>query len=158
MDSTLDRSAPGRPEDARPLPDILLVEDEPAEIYLFRHGCATSPQPVALHSVTSVGQALAFLRHDEPCRQAPRPQLIVTSINLRPKLGFDLIAEVKGDPALRPIPLIVLSHYNDPAVIQQSYELGANSYIIKPTGLDAFFGAIHGMVGYWLKLAFLSPP
>lgn len=65
----------------RPSPEILLVEDSPAEIYLLRKGFTIGSLPVALHSVPSVSKALVFLRHDGPYHQAPRPQLIVTSIN-----------------------------------------------------------------------------
>ena len=137
----------------RPPADILLVEDEPAEVYLLREAFATGPLPVHVHSVPSVDQALAFLRHTAPYSQAPRPQLIVTSIRLPHRLGFDLIAEVKRAPALRTIPVIVLSHYDDPVVIERSYALGANGYVIKPGELEAFFGAIHTMVEEWLTVA-----
>jgi chemotaxis family two-component system response regulator Rcp1 len=134
----------------RPPPEILLVEDEPAEIYLLREAFTTGPLSVHLHSVTSVAQALAFLYHLGPYNQAPRPQLIVTSINLPGLSGFELIAAVKRYPALRLIPVIVFSMYDEPAIIQKSYALGANCYITKPQGLDAFFGAIHTLVEYWL--------
>jgi CheY-like chemotaxis protein len=136
--------------DPHAVPEILVVEEEPAEIYLLRKAFTAGPRSVHLHSVPRVAQALAFLRHEAPYSQAPRPHLIVTSIKLPHQSGFDLIAEVKRDPALRAIPVIVFSDYSDPAVIQQSYALGANGYIIKPGELDAYFGAIHKMVADWL--------
>jgi CheY-like chemotaxis protein len=138
------------PHDPHAIPDILVVEDEPAESYLLKKGFATGPRAVHLHSVTSVREALAFLRHQAPYGHAPRPQLIVTSIRMPSKSGFDLIAAVKRDPALRAIPVIVFSHYDEPEVIQQSYALGANGYVIKPGELDAFYEAIHTMVAEWL--------
>src|SRR5688572_26816607 len=99
----------------RPPPEILLVEDSPAEIYLLRKGFATGPLPVNLHNVTSVREALAFLHHDEPYRQVPLPQLIVTSLNLSgQQSGFDFLVAVKRDPALRAIPVIVFSMYDQP--------------------------------------------
>jgi len=145
--------------DSRPPPEILLVEESPAEIYLLRKGFATGPLPVSLHSVPSVSEALAFLRQDEPYRQAPRPQLIVTSLNLAgQQSGFEFLGAVKQDPALRAIPVIVFSMYDQPAIIQQSYALGANGYITKPRELDAFFGAIHAIVEYWFTVAVLCDP
>jgi chemotaxis family two-component system response regulator Rcp1 len=130
-------------------PEILLVEDNPAEIYLLRKGFDTGPLLVSLHNVPSVSEALAFLHQAEPYHQAPLPQLIVTSINLAgQKSGFELIAKVKQDPALRVIPVIVFSTYTEPAIIQQSYALGANSYITKPYKLDAYLRAIHTIVEY----------
>ena len=147
------------PREKRPPPEVLLVEDGPGEIYLIRKGFNTGPLPVALHSVPSVSEALAFLRQDGPYRQAPRPQLIVTSINLAgQKSGFELIVAVKHDLALRVIPVIVFSAYNQPEIIRKSYALGANSYIIKPWGLQAFFGAIHALEEYWLTVAALCEP
>jgi CheY-like chemotaxis protein len=102
-----------------------------------------------------VSEALAFLRQAGPYRQAPRPQLIVTSINLAGQSGFELLAAVKHDPALRAIPIIVFSTYTQPAIIQQSSALGANSYITKPQGLHAFLGALHALVEYWFTVAVL---
>jgi CheY-like chemotaxis protein len=141
------------PGEKRPPPEILLVEDSPAEIYLLRKGFDTGSLPVVLHDVPSVSEALAFLRHAGPYRQAPRPQLIVTSINLAGQSGFDLIVAVKQDPALRVIPVIVFSTYDQPAIIQQSYALGANCYITKPQELRAFLGAIHTIVEYCFTVA-----
>jgi DNA-binding NarL/FixJ family response regulator len=96
---------------------------------------------------------LTFLHYAAPYGQAPRPQLIVTSIKLPGKSGFDLLAEVKHDPALRAIPVIVFSFYDDPAVIQQSYALGANGYVIKLQEVEDFFRAIHTMVEEWLPVS-----
>jgi chemotaxis family two-component system response regulator Rcp1 len=159
MATTSDASRLPTPREKRPPPEILLVEDEPAELYLLRKGFDTGPLPVALHSVPSVSEALAFLRQAGPYRQAPRPQLIVTSINLAgQQSGFELIVAVKHDLALRVIPVIVFSAYNQPAIIRKSYALGANSYIIKPWGLQAFFGAIHALEEYWLTVAVLCDP
>jgi chemotaxis family two-component system response regulator Rcp1 len=143
----------------RPPPEILLVEDYPPEVYLLRKGFDTGPLPVSLHSVPSVSKALAFLHHDEPYRQAPRPQLIVTSLNLSgQQSGFDFLGAVKHDSALRAIPVIVFSMYDQPAIIQKSYVLGANCYITKPRELDAFFGAIHAIAEYWFTVAVLCDP
>jgi CheY-like chemotaxis protein len=72
--------------------------------------------------------------------------------------GFDLIAELKHDPALRLIPVIVLSAYAAPEVIQKSYALGANCYIIKPGEFDALCGVIHMTVEYWFTVAVLCDP
>ena len=82
----------------------------------------------------------------------------MTSIKLPRKSGFGLIAERKRDPALRAIPVVVLSLYNAPPVIHKGYALGANGDILKPHELHAFFEAIHAIEGYWLTVALLSPP
>jgi CheY-like chemotaxis protein len=138
------------PPDPHTVPDILVVEDELTEVYLLRKAFTTGPRAVHVHNVPSVDHALAFLRHEAPYDQAPRPQLIVTSIKLPGQSGFDLLTEVKQDPALQTIPVIILSLYDEPVVIQKSYDLGANGYVIKPHELEAFFGAIHKIVADWL--------
>jgi CheY-like chemotaxis protein len=159
MVTTNDVSHLRTPGGERPPPDILLVEDEPTENYLLRKGFTTGPLPVSLPSVPSMSEALAFLRQAAPYRRAPRPQLIVTSINLAGhQSGFELIVAVKHDPALRAIPVIVFSTYDQPEIIQQSYALGANYYITKPHELHAFLGAIHALVEYWLMAAVLCDP
>jgi chemotaxis family two-component system response regulator Rcp1 len=82
----------------------------------------------------------------------------VTSIELPRKSGLALIAELKGDPALRSIPVIVLSLHEAPAIIRKSYALGANSYIIKPHALAAFFKVVHTIVAYGFTAVTLAPP
>src|SRR5215207_9355461 len=158
MATTSDASRLPTPWEKRPPPEILLVEDEPAELYLLRKGFDTGPLPVALHSVPSVSEALAFLRQAGPYRQTPLPQLIVTSINLAGQSGFELLAAVKQDPDWRKIPVIVFSTYTEPAIIRKSYALGANCYITKPQELHAFVGAIHALEEYWLTVAALCEP
>lgn len=138
-------------------PHILLVEDGPDELYLLSKAFTTGPFPVHLHSVPSVKKALAFLRRTGPYAQVPRPHLILTSINLPGQPGFDLISEVKGDFALHPIPVIVFSTYDNPAIIQKSYELGANSYLTKPRDYEAYCKKIHTLMEYWLRVVRLSP-
>ena len=137
------------PHDPHAVPDILVVEDEPAEFYLLREAFSSGPRSVHFHSVTSVAHALAFLRHEASYAQAPRPQLIVTSINLPGQSGFDLLAAVKGDPALRAIPVIILSLYDEPASSRRAALWGPIGYVIKPRELEAFFKAIHTLVAGW---------
>src|SRR4051812_4583750 len=121
------------------IPDLLLVEDEPAEIYLLENAFASGPLPVHVHVATTGEMALAFLRREGPYRQAPRPQLIITSLHLPGMGGLTLIAELKRDQTLASIPVIVLTHYQLPEMVARSYALGANCYLVKPLGLDALF-------------------
>jgi CheY-like chemotaxis protein len=139
-------------------PQSLLVEDNPAELYLLRKAFTTGPLPVHLHDVTGVDEALAFLHHDEPYGQAPRPSLIVTSLKLPDRSGLDLIAELKDDVGLRTIPVIVFTSYDVPETTNKSYELGAYCSMVKPVGLDPFFEAIQAMEKYWLTVVTLFHP
>ena len=138
------------------IPDLLLVEDEPAEIYLLEKAFASGPLPVHVHVATTGETALAFLRREGSYHQAPRPQLIITSLNLPGMGGLALVAALKRDQAFARIPVIVLTHYSLPEMITQSYALGANCYLVKPQELDALFALVHAMEEFWLKTATLS--
>jgi CheY-like chemotaxis protein len=122
--------------------DILLVEDEPAESTLRREAFTAGPPPVRGHIVPGVDEVLAFLRHAGTYGPALRSRLVVTSLKLPRKPGLDRIACSKGDPALRLIPVIVFTAYDSPVMVQQSYTLGANSYLMKPFARDAFFATV----------------
>ena len=92
---------------------------------LLRKAFTTGPRAVPVQSATSVREALIFLRHDAPSSHAPCPPLIVTSISMPGRSGFGRLAEVKREPALRAIPVVVLSHDEEPAVIRQRDAWGA---------------------------------
>jgi CheY-like chemotaxis protein len=118
---------------------ILLVEAEPAESTLRREAFTAGPPPVRGHIVPEVDEALAFFRHAGTYGPALRSRLEVTSLKLPRKPGFDRIAGSKGDPALRPIPIIVFTAYDSPGIVRQSDTLEANSDRMKPFARDACF-------------------
>ncbi len=147
-----------RYQQTQAIPDLLLVEDEPAEIYLLKKAFASGPLPVHVHVAPTGEMALAFLRREDSYRQAPRPQIIITSLHLSGMPGLTLIAELKRDQALVSIPVIVLTHYNLPEMVTRSYALGANCYLVKPQDLDALFALVRTIEEFWFKAATLPSP
>jgi len=144
---------------------ILLVEDDPTEVCLLREALQEAlkgvPLPVHLHVVHESREALAFLRREAPYQRAPRPALILFSLKLPGMSGLQLLSVLKRDPALQTIPAIVFTNSMSPQDIQQSYELGANSYIIKPFGFTQLVEVMHAIVVYWLQVVtqeLPSPP
>jgi len=137
---------------------ILLVEDDPTEVRLIQEALKGVPIPIHLHVVHESCEALAFLRHEAPYQHAPRLALILLSLKLPGMSGQQLLAVLKRDPALQTIPAIVFTNSLSPLNIQQSYELGANSYIIKPFGFTQLVEVMHAIVVYWLRVVTQAPP
>lgn len=132
--------------------DILLVEDNPADVRLVEEALKESATPLHL-SVTPDGlEALAFLRREGRYAAAPRPDLVLLDLNLPRKSGHEVLAAVKEDPELRRIPVIVLTTSQADTDIRQAYDLHANSYVTKAGDVDRFFDAVAALDHFWLNL------
>jgi chemotaxis family two-component system response regulator Rcp1 len=142
------------PSHNRPV-EILLVEDNPDDIDLTLEAFKESSSPSRLHVVENGVDALAFLRRRGPFATAPRPDLILLDLNLPKKTGHEVLAEIKADPRLRQIPVIVLTTSAAEGDVARSYELAANCFITKPVDLDAFFGVVRVVDNFWRDVATL---
>ena len=140
------------------LPAVLLVEDDPAEVRLLQEVFTALPVRTQLHVARDGREALDFLRHEAPYLHAPRPALILLSLKLPGMSGHQLLAVLKRDPALRPIPALAFTNSVSPQYIQQSYELGANSYLLKPFEFTQLVEMVHVIVVYWLQVVTPPPP
>lgn len=135
--------------------DILLVDDNPADSdltaeILARHGCRG-----CIHAVTDGVEAIAFLRGQGKYAGVLPPELVVLDLNMPRKDGRAVLAEVKSDPTLRKIPVIVFTTSQAPRDIVRSYELGANCYINKPGNLSEFVAAVTELGNFWFGRAYL---
>jgi two-component system response regulator len=129
----------------RPAPSpvhILLVEDDPGDALMITEALRQAKAPGELHRVADGDEALAFLGRRDAFAQAPRPDLILLDLNLPRRGGLEILAELKADPRLRLIPVIVLSSSRAPEDIQRSYELHASAYIVKPADYDGMADVI----------------
>jgi CheY-like chemotaxis protein len=133
--------------------DVLLVEDDPGDVLITRELLAESARPNALHVVGDGHQAMSFLRRTEGFADAPRPGLILLDLNLPRRNGLEVLAEVKTDPALLTIPVVMLTTSRAQADIHASYQLHANAYITKPADFDLFTDAIRRIDDFFLALA-----
>jgi chemotaxis family two-component system response regulator Rcp1 len=132
----------------RPL-ELLLVEDDPGEAELMRQALSGVPLPTRLRVAENGEQALALLRGHRPEREVRRPDLILTSLKLPGIDGFQLLTEIKSEPALRAIPALVFTSSASPAHIRQSYALHANCYLTKPVDATEFFALVQAIVEFW---------
>jgi CheY-like chemotaxis protein len=134
---------------------MLVVEDNPGDVRLLREALTESGMAVQVQVVHDGEEALQLLRRAGPYATAPRPNLILLDLNLPKKSGYEVLAEVKSDPQLQPIPVVVLTSSRKPDDITKSYALGANVYLQKPLEIEEFFETVKDLVTFWGKRAIL---
>jgi chemotaxis family two-component system response regulator Rcp1 len=133
--------------------EILLVEDNPADARLTREVFEGGRLTTHLNVVADGEEALAFLRREGAYADSPRPKLVLLDLNLPRKDGREVLQELKSDPMLSRIPVIVLTTSAAEADILHSYDLQANCFITKPLDLDEFFEVVRAIEDFWLTTA-----
>jgi CheY-like chemotaxis protein len=121
---------------------ILLVEDSPGDVRLTREALHDAKICNELHVVRDGVSALAFLRGEGEYAGAPRPDIVLLDLNLPRKDGREVLEEVKADPDLRTIPVVVLTTSEADEDILRSYDLHANAYVTKPVDFDRFIEVV----------------
>ena len=134
---------------------ILLVEDSPSDAKLTISALKLAKVANELHHVEDGVDAMDFLRKQGKFANAPRPDLILLDLNLPRKDGREVLAEMKVDPELATIPVIVLTTSNAEADIFRSYQLHCNCYITKPVNFDRFLECVRSIEQFWLSVVVL---
>lgn len=137
--------------------EILLVEDNPGDVDLAREALATGKMRNALHAVGDGEAAMAFLRRQGKYADAPRPDLVLLDLNLPKKDGREVLAEIKSDPDLKRIPVVILTTSNAEADILKTYNLHANCFITKPLDLNQFIKVVQAIEDFWFTIVKLPP-
>ncbi|MBI3604092.1 MAG: response regulator [Nitrospirae bacterium] len=132
--------------------DILLVEDNPGDVRLTKEALSASKLSNQLHVVPDGVEALAYLHQQGPYAQQPRPDLILLDLNLPKKDGREVLADIKADPLLKRIPVVVLTTSQAEQDILKTYELHANCYVTKPVDLDQFVEVVRSIKDFWLTI------
>ncbi len=127
--------------EARPI-EILLVEDDPGDILITTEALEQSKLMNNLHTVENGEEAVAFLRREGEYVDAVRPDLILLDLNLPRRDGREVLAEIKADPELRRIPVVVLTTSSAEEDVLRSYDLHANAYITKPVDFANFVNVV----------------
>lgn len=130
---------------------IFLVEDNKADVRLIQEALKNSSVPHQVVTVRNGMDAMAFLRREGEYTDAPRPDLILLDLNLPRKDGREVLAEIKADPNLRRIPVVVLTTSHNEDDISQSYDLHVNCYITKSRNLSQLFKIVKGIEEFWLE-------
>ncbi len=132
--------------------DVLLVEDDAGDVLMTREAFEFYKIRNPLHVVTDGEQALQFLRRSGPFAGAPRPGLILLDVNLPRVSGLEVLAELKKDPDLLRIPVVMLTTSQAEEDILRSYQLHANAYVTKPVDFENFVTAIRQIDDFFLTL------
>ena len=132
--------------------DVLLVEDDPGDVLMTREAFEEHKLRNTLHVVNDGVEAVAFLRQEGEYEDAPRPGLILLDLNLPRKDGREVLSEVKGDPDLRHIPVVVLTTSEAEEDILRSYSLHANAYVTKPVDFDRFIEAVQMTEDFFMNV------
>jgi chemotaxis family two-component system response regulator Rcp1 len=145
-----------RKESCRPI-ELLLVEDNPGDVRLTQEALREGKVSNHLHVAADGVEALAYLRREGQYAQAPQPDLILLDLNLPKKSGPEVLAEIKADPVLKRIPVVILTVSKAEEDVLKSYNLHANCYITKPVDLDQFLEVVKSIEDFWLTVVVLPP-
>ena len=135
--------------------DILLVEDNPADVELTLRALRKAKLANPIHVVADGAEALDYLfgtgAHGERAG-GHHPRVVFLDLKLPKVSGLDVLRRIKSDPATKTIPVVVLSSSREEPDIRTAYALGVNSYIVKPVDFEKFVEAVAGLGLYWLLL------
>lgn len=137
---------------------ILLIEDNPADVELARQCFQESRIPNEVHAAPNADAAFAFLRRKGQFANAPRPHLVLLDLNLPGIDGREILGAIKGDPELQLIPVVVLTTSDADRDVREAYRLHANSYLRKPVDLDEFIELADTVCTYWFRFVIPPPP
>lgn len=132
--------------------EILLVEDNPGDARLAREALRDSKARNKLHHVEDGVEAMKFVRRQAEYANVPSPDLILLDLNLPKKDGREVLAEIKEDPELRLIPVVVLTTSEAERDLLKSYRLHANAYVVKPIDFDRFVEIVHVVEDFWFTI------
>jgi two-component system, chemotaxis family, response regulator Rcp1 len=132
--------------------EILLVEDNPGDVELTREAFFEGKIGNRLSVAKDGVEALAILRKEGVHRNAPRPDIVLLDLNLPRKSGLEVLAELKDDPDLRAIPVVILTTSLSEEDIARSYHAHANCYISKPVDFDKFMAVVRSLENFWLTV------
>ncbi|MGZ4732450.1 MAG: response regulator [Terriglobales bacterium] len=136
-------------------PEILMVDDNPADIDLTSEVLAQSKGHFHVNAVYDGAEAISFLRRQGKYAKAPVPDLVVLDLNLPRKDGCEVLSSIRADPGLARIPVVIFTTSQANSDIARSYQLGANCYLKKPGNLPEFIAVVQSMAEFWLGFASL---
>lgn len=141
-----------REESGDPI-EILLVEDNAGDVRLTQEALAEAKVPNRLHVVPDGIAALQFLKKEKRDADNPTPDLVLLDLNIPKMSGFEVLEQIKSDPNLRRIPVIVLTSSKADGDVLRCYSNYANAYVTKPADLNQYFSVVEIIDEFWLSTA-----
>ena len=137
--------------------EILLVEDNPGDVRLTQEAVREAKIRNTLNVVNDGEEAIAYVRRQGAYADRPRPDLILLDLNLPRKDGREVLQDLKSDPDLHRIPVVVLTSSAAEQDILRTYDLYANAYVTKPVDLEQFMHVVSSIQDFWLNIVKLPP-
>ena len=137
--------------------EILLVEDSEPDILLTQEAFEDASVKNRLHVARDGEEALNFLKKQGTYQAAPRPDVILLDINMPRKNGLEVLQEIKADPELASIPVLMLTTSQAEDDVRSAYARHANGYVVKPVGFENFLDAIRAFEHFWLTFVRFPP-
>lgn len=131
--------------------EILLVEDNAGDVRLTQEALEEAKVPNRLHIAQDGIAAVQFLKKQKPFAGVPEPDLVLLDLNIPKRSGFEVLDQIKTDPHLRHIPVIVLTSSSAEGDVLRSYQGYANSYVTKPADLEQYFKVVEIIDEFWLS-------
>ena len=142
--------------DAEPV-NILLVEDNPGDVRLTKEALRDAKVYNNIYVVKDGVEAMEFLRKEGSFAHVSAPDLILLDLNLPRKDGREVLAEIKNDPKIKRIPVVILTGSKADEDVMKSYDLHANCYVTKPVDLNGFIKIMHSIEEFWFTIVKLPP-
>ena len=130
---------------------VLLCEDNPGDIYLIENFLSSSRNRYSIDKLLEGQEVIKYLHQQGRYEYATRPDIVILDLNLPGRDGFEILEEIKADPLLRIIPVVVLTSSKAKRDVLKSYQLQASCYIVKPSDLKAFLAAIRQIEEFWFS-------
>jgi CheY-like chemotaxis protein len=137
--------------------EILLAEDNPGDAKLTEKALDQAKLANNLHIVEDGVEAMAFLNQEGEYEDAPRPDLVLLDLNMPRMGGEEVLEEIKDDPDLKRLPVVILTSSEAEEDIIKSYDLHANAYLTKPVEFDGFIDIVNTLENFWLEVVKLPP-
>jgi CheY-like chemotaxis protein len=139
------------PETGRAV-EVLLVEDDPGDIELTKEAIEKARLSINLNVVRDGEEAMAYLRRKGEFANAVRPDLVLLDLNMPRKDGREVLREIRADPDLTSLPVVILTTSDADEDILRTYDLGANCYVTKPVGLEQFMKVVQTVGNFWFMI------
>ncbi|MDB6018793.1 MAG: response regulator receiver protein [Pedosphaera sp.] len=134
---------------------VLHVDDDPSDTMLTKQACSKAGVSFQLHSVSDGEMAISYLSGADRYADRdiyPLPRLILLDLKMPRKTGFDVLVWIRSQDSLRYIPVVILTASNQEEDIKRAYELGANSFLVKPVGIHTLIEMVKLVDAYWLGI------
>ena len=131
---------------------ILVADDDSNDIYLLKRAFLRANIEIRIETVEDGEQAIRYLKANDRDRETPLPEMLLLDIKMPRVNGFEVLEWIRRQPGLKRLLIVMLTSSDEPSDINRAYDLGANSYLVKPCGIEHLTGIAQHLYAYWMNL------